>query len=110
MGIDLEQRGLEGREYTLQEVSRSTQGWVHTWTAEKIFHAACGPGNLAEAPTLFRGPGLQRPSLEPLYSRRHRTGQPVRSEQQPAERPSSAPHPTALSPPPRRPRPGSRVR
>lgn len=52
--IDLEETDLEGREYTLQEVDRSTQDWVRTWTAEKAFHAACGPGNLIEALTLFR--------------------------------------------------------
>ncbi|WP_328914916.1 MULTISPECIES: immunity 53 family protein [unclassified Streptomyces] len=52
--IDLEETDLEGNEYTLQEVNRSTQDWVHTWIAEKTFHAAYGPGNLTEALTLFR--------------------------------------------------------
>ncbi|NED79033.1 hypothetical protein G3I76_02840 [Streptomyces sp. SID11233] len=52
--IDLEETDLEEREHTLQEFSRSTQDWVRTWTAEKAFHAVCGPGNLTEALTLFR--------------------------------------------------------
>ncbi|MFE1519481.1 immunity 53 family protein [[Kitasatospora] papulosa] len=52
--IALEETDLEEREYVLQEVDRSTQDWIRTWTAEKTFHAACGPGNLAEALTLFR--------------------------------------------------------
>ncbi|MFG2672166.1 immunity 53 family protein [Streptomyces sp. NPDC048445] len=52
--IDLKETDLEEREYTLQEVGRSAQDWVRTWTVERTFHAACGPGNLTEALTLFR--------------------------------------------------------
>ncbi|MFD9196625.1 MULTISPECIES: immunity 53 family protein [Streptomyces] len=52
--IDLAETDLEGRDYNLQEVNRGTQDWVRTWIAEKTFHAACGPGNLTEALTLFR--------------------------------------------------------
>ncbi|TJZ98306.1 immunity 53 family protein [Actinacidiphila oryziradicis] len=52
--IDLEETDLEEREYPRQDVNRSTQDWVRTWTAEKTFHAACGPRNLTEALTLFR--------------------------------------------------------
>ncbi|WP_371794553.1 Imm53 family immunity protein [Streptomyces sp. NBC_01718] len=52
--IDLEETDLEGRKYTIQDINRSTQDWVHTWTAEKTFHATCGPENVTEALTLFR--------------------------------------------------------
>ncbi|MDX3352534.1 immunity 53 family protein [Streptomyces sp. ME01-24h] len=52
--IDLGETDLEGRDYHLQKIDRSTQDWVHAWTAEKTFHAAGGPGNLSEALTLFR--------------------------------------------------------
>ncbi|WP_327339050.1 immunity 53 family protein [Streptomyces sp. NBC_01324] len=52
--IDLKETDLEEREYTLQEVGRSAQDWVRTWTAERTFHAACGPGSLTEALALFR--------------------------------------------------------
>ncbi|MFK0238901.1 Imm53 family immunity protein [Streptomyces vinaceus] len=52
--IDLEETDLEGREYPRQDVNRNTQDWVRAWTAEKTFHAACGPGNLGEALAIFR--------------------------------------------------------
>ncbi|MFF4448325.1 immunity 53 family protein [Streptomyces sp. NPDC001502] len=52
--IDLEQTDLEGREYPRQDVNRDAQDWVWAWTAEKTFHAACGPGNLSEALAIFR--------------------------------------------------------
>lgn len=52
--IDLEETDLEGRAYTPQDASRSPHDWVRTWIAEKTFHAACGPGNLVEALSLFR--------------------------------------------------------
>lgn len=52
--VDLEETDLEGREYPRQDVNRTTQDWVWAWTAEKTFHAACGPGNLSEALAIFR--------------------------------------------------------
>ncbi|MFG2177529.1 immunity 53 family protein [Streptomyces abikoensis] len=54
MRIDLKGTGLEDREYPRQQVSRSEDDWVCAWIAEKSFHAACGPGNLTEALSLFR--------------------------------------------------------
>ncbi|MCY0947870.1 Imm53 family immunity protein [Streptomyces antarcticus] len=52
--IGLEETDPEGREYLRQDVNRITQDSVWTWTAEKSFHAACGPGNFAGALTVFR--------------------------------------------------------
>jgi hypothetical protein len=52
--IDLEETNLEERNLPRQDVNRSTHDWVSVWTAEKNFHAACGPGSLTEALTLFR--------------------------------------------------------
>ncbi|MFG1811576.1 immunity 53 family protein [Streptomyces sp. NPDC049040] len=52
--IDLEETDLEGREYTRLDVRRSSRDWVLAWTAEQTFHAACGPGNLAEVLAVFR--------------------------------------------------------
>ncbi|MFE3592504.1 immunity 53 family protein [Streptomyces niveus] len=54
VSIDLEETELEGRDYIRQEITRAPQDWIWAWTAEKTFHAACGPGNLTEALTLFR--------------------------------------------------------
>ncbi len=54
VSIDLEETILEEHEYPRQEINRATQDWVWAWTAEKTFHAACGPENLTEALTLFR--------------------------------------------------------
>ncbi|MGW5969527.1 Imm53 family immunity protein [Streptomyces sp. NPDC055186] len=54
VSIDLAETDLEEREYPHQETNRTTQDWLWAWTAEKTFHAACGPGNLTEALTLFR--------------------------------------------------------
>ncbi|MET9881195.1 immunity 53 family protein [Actinacidiphila glaucinigra] len=52
--IDLEETDLADREYPRQQAIRSEHDWVMAWTAGKVFHAACGPGNLTEALTLFR--------------------------------------------------------
>ncbi|MEV6009142.1 Imm53 family immunity protein [Streptomyces sp. NPDC051976] len=52
--IGLEETNLEGHEYNLDEINRSTQDWLRAWIAGQTFHAACGPGNLTEALTLFR--------------------------------------------------------
>ncbi|MFE0420974.1 immunity 53 family protein [Streptomyces sp. NPDC058953] len=52
--IDLEETDLADREYPQQQVTRSEHDWVMAWTAERAFRIACGPGNLAEALTLFR--------------------------------------------------------
>ncbi|MGW7456070.1 immunity 53 family protein [Streptomyces sp. NPDC054787] len=52
--VDLEETDLEGREYPRQDVNRTSEDWVWAWTAEKTFHAACGPGNLSEALAIFR--------------------------------------------------------
>uniref|UniRef100_A0AAU3IBR9 Immunity 53 family protein n=1 Tax=Streptomyces sp. NBC_01393 TaxID=2903851 RepID=A0AAU3IBR9_9ACTN len=54
ISIDLEETDLEERDYPRQEINRATQDRVCAWIAEKTFHAACGPGNLTEALTLFR--------------------------------------------------------
>ncbi|MEV8364615.1 immunity 53 family protein [Streptomyces niveus] len=54
VSIDLEETELEERDYIRQEINRAPHDWVWAWTAEKTFHAACGPGNLTEALTLFR--------------------------------------------------------
>ncbi|MEU9110998.1 immunity 53 family protein [Streptomyces sp. NPDC048483] len=52
--IDLEGTDLDGQEYPRQDRKRSEHDWVTVWTSDKTFHAACGPGNLTEALTLFR--------------------------------------------------------
>jgi hypothetical protein len=54
VGIDLAETDLEEHDYPRQEINRTTQDWVRAWTAGKTFRAACGPGNLTEALTLFR--------------------------------------------------------
>ncbi|MFE1798632.1 immunity 53 family protein [Streptomyces sp. NPDC059517] len=54
VSIDLEGTGLEARDHPRQDIDRAPQDWVSVWVAEKTFHAACGPGNLTEALTLFR--------------------------------------------------------
>ncbi|MCW8100445.1 immunity 53 family protein [Streptomyces tauricus] len=54
VSIDLEGTGLEGRDFPRRDIDRAPQDWVRAWTAEKTFHAACGPVNLTEALTLFR--------------------------------------------------------
>ncbi|MEV8350733.1 Imm53 family immunity protein [Streptomyces niveus] len=54
VSIDLEETEPEERDYIRQEINRAPQDWIRAWTAEKTFHAACGPGNLTEALTLFR--------------------------------------------------------
>lgn len=77
--IDLEETELEGREYAFQDVDRSAQDWVRTWTADKTFHAARGPGNLTEALTLFRT-WATTTAPERIHSRRRQTGELMRSE------------------------------
>ncbi|GHJ47845.1 hypothetical protein Cs7R123_51870 [Catellatospora sp. TT07R-123] len=52
--IDLAETELEDLSYPRQDVTRSKNDWVWVWTAKQKFHAACGPGNLTEALTLFR--------------------------------------------------------
>ena len=54
VSIDLEGTALEDREYRRRDVDRSEDDWIRAWTAEGVFRAACGPGNLTEALTLFR--------------------------------------------------------
>ncbi|GHB54775.1 hypothetical protein GCM10010331_48110 [Streptomyces xanthochromogenes] len=55
MRIDLEDTDLEGHDFLRQDLRRSKDDWVLAWTSGMTFHAACGPGNLTEALTLFRG-------------------------------------------------------
>lgn len=52
--IDLEDTDLAGHDFPRQELERGTDDWVTAWTSGLAFHAACGPGNLTEALTLFR--------------------------------------------------------
>lgn len=52
--IDLAQTDLDPRTYTRRETHRSQDDWCVTWTENAIFHAACGPTNLAEALHEFR--------------------------------------------------------
>ncbi|MFJ1936875.1 immunity 53 family protein [Kitasatospora sp. NPDC088160] len=54
VSIDLEETDLEECEYPRHDVNRTPHDWVWAWTSDKIFHARCGPANLAEALTLFR--------------------------------------------------------
>ncbi|MFG2176444.1 hypothetical protein ACGFMO_34680 [Streptomyces niveus] len=64
--MDLEETDLEGRDYIRQEINRAPQDWVWAWTAEKTFHAACGPGNLTGA-SRCSAPG--RPLSRPRSAR-----------------------------------------
>ncbi|MGV9580048.1 immunity 53 family protein [Streptomyces sp. NPDC003509] len=52
--IDLEETDLEGHDSPRHDLNRGKDDWVMAWTSEMTFHAACGPGNLTEALTLFR--------------------------------------------------------
>ncbi|MGW7512831.1 immunity 53 family protein [Streptomyces massasporeus] len=52
--INLEETELADREYPHQRVTRDEHDWVIAWTSEQTFHVTCGPGNLAEALSLFR--------------------------------------------------------
>ncbi|MGW1463127.1 immunity 53 family protein [Streptomyces sp. NPDC002308] len=61
VSIDLEQTDLDGHECARRDFSRSQNDWVTVWTADKTFHAACGPGNLSEALTLFRAWATDNP-------------------------------------------------
>ncbi|MGW5284370.1 immunity 53 family protein [Streptomyces collinus] len=52
--INLEETALADREHPRHQVTRGEHDWVMAWTSEQTFHVACGPGNLAEALSLFR--------------------------------------------------------
>ncbi|UNO42211.1 immunity 53 family protein [Streptomyces sp. MST-110588] len=54
VAINLEGTDLADRAYSRQQVTRGERDWVTAWTSDSTFHAACGPGNLTEALTLFR--------------------------------------------------------
>lgn len=48
-------RNKNARHLDVLAVQQSQRpGLVWAWTAEKTFHAACGPGNLGEALAIFR--------------------------------------------------------
>ncbi|MFJ3591939.1 immunity 53 family protein [Streptomyces sp. NPDC090231] len=52
--IDLEETDLERHDFPRHDLKRGKDDWVMAWTSEMTFQAACGPGNLTEALTLFR--------------------------------------------------------
>lgn len=52
--IDLEETELQEHDYRRQDVNRGTHERVWVRTSEKVWHAACGPGHLVEALTIFR--------------------------------------------------------
>ncbi|WP_449348784.1 Imm53 family immunity protein [Streptomyces shaanxiensis] len=45
---------MADREHPRLRVARDEDDWVMAWTSEQTFHLTCGPGNLAEALSLFR--------------------------------------------------------
>ncbi|WP_329233855.1 immunity 53 family protein [Streptomyces sp. NBC_01460] len=52
--IDLEDTYLEAHDFPRQDLRRGKDDWIIARTSDLTFHAACGPGNLTEALTLFR--------------------------------------------------------
>ncbi|WP_258314859.1 immunity 53 family protein [Streptomyces sp. Act143] len=52
--INLEETELADREHPRRRATRDEHDWVMARTSEQMFHASCGPGHLAEAPSLFR--------------------------------------------------------
>jgi len=52
--FDLNGSMLEAAPFTRLEIERTEHDWLHCWTAETKFQAACGPRNLDEVLTVFR--------------------------------------------------------
>lgn len=52
--FNLHESALEHASFVRLEVERSEHDWLHCWTAESSFQAACGPHNLDEVLTVFR--------------------------------------------------------
>ncbi|MFC9750609.1 Imm53 family immunity protein [Streptomyces niveus] len=73
VSIDLEETELEERDYIRQEINRAPQDWIRAWTAEKTFHAACGPAT-SPRPSRCSVPG--RPRSRPRRTRSGPDGSP----------------------------------
>lgn len=52
--IDLTGTPLAEQRLDRTVVQRHEDDWLHAWTEAEVFHAACGPLNLAEALHTFR--------------------------------------------------------
>ncbi len=52
--IDLTNTAWEAKPFDRLKVERDEHDWVHAWTEEGAFQAACGPTNLSEALYIFR--------------------------------------------------------
>ncbi|MFK4071875.1 immunity 53 family protein [Streptomyces sp. NPDC029674] len=76
--IDIEETDLEEHEYPRQDVERTTHDWVSAWTSDKVFHVACGPGNLTEALTMFRSWATEKTPCRTAGD--PQPGEPSRSE------------------------------
>ena len=60
--IELHHTSLQSRSLERVTVQRDEHDWLHAWTQDETFHAACGPLNLSEAIYTFRRWAETQPS------------------------------------------------